>query len=70
MVRHGVPARDGLVLRPLGEFVLAAGVRGFGFFDDEVGGEHAGGDFAAVGAVADEAVDEAGTFGWLRWVSV
>jgi hypothetical protein len=28
-----------------------------GVGDDEVGGEHGGGDFVAVGAVADEAVD-------------
>lgn len=33
-----------------------------GVFDDEVGGEHGGGDFAAVGAVADEGVDEVGAF--------
>lgn len=33
-----------------------------GVEDGEVGGEHGGGDFAAVGAVADEGVDEARGF--------
>ena len=33
-----------------------------GVEDGEVGGEHRGGDLAAVGAVADERVDEAGRF--------
>lgn len=33
--------------------------------DGEVGGEHAGCDLVAVGAIADESVDEAGGFGGL-----
>ena len=33
--------------------------------DDEVGGEHAGGDLAAVVAVADEGVNEVGGRGGL-----
>jgi hypothetical protein len=47
-------------------------VHGFGLLDDEVGGEHGGGDFAAVAAVADEGVDEAGGGCWLVgwWVSL
>lgn len=57
VVLHRVAARDGLGLRELGELVAAAHVRGFGRFDDEVGGEHRGGDLAAVAAVADEGVD-------------
>lgn len=36
-----------------------------GVGDGEVGCEHGGGDFAAVGAVADKSVDEAWTRGWL-----
>ena len=57
MILHGVAAFDGLALRELGELVAAAHVRRFGRLDDEVGGEHRGGDFAAVAAVADEGVD-------------
>lgn len=36
-----------------------------GICDGEVGCEHGCGDFVAVGTIADEAVDETGTFGWL-----
>lgn len=32
--------------------------------DGEVRGEHGGGDFAAVGAVADESAEETGGLGW------
>lgn len=58
MVFHGITRSDGLVLRELGELALPAGVLNRGATDDEVGGEHAGSDFAAVGAVADEGVDQ------------
>jgi hypothetical protein len=54
VVLHSVAALDSLVLRELGELVTAADVFGLGGFDGEVAGEHARGDFAAVGAVADE----------------
>ena len=54
MVLHRVAAFDGFALREFGELVPAADVFGFAGEDGEVGGEHAGGDFAAVVAVADE----------------
>jgi len=57
VVLHGVAALDRLALREFGELVAAAHVHGFGLLDDEVGGEHGSGDFAAVAAVADEGVD-------------
>lgn len=57
MVLHGVAALDGLALREFGEQFAAADVLGGGGEDGEVAGEHAGGDFAAVGAVADERGD-------------
>jgi hypothetical protein len=57
VVLHRVAARDRLALRELGELVAAARVHRLGLLDDEVGGEHRGGDLAAVAAVADEGVD-------------
>ncbi len=60
VVGHGSVQADAVVLAPGLEVVLAAQVLQVGVGDDEVGGEHGGGDFAAVGAVADEGVDEAG----------
>lgn len=48
------------------EIVAAAQVLEVSIKNGEVGGEHGGGDFAAVFAVADEGVDHAGLFGWLR----
>ena len=36
--------------------------------DDEVGCEHGCGNFAAVGAVADEAVDQSWGLGWLGFL--
>ncbi len=50
VVGHVVPGGDGLALAVLREFVLAFDVLERAVFDDEVGGEHGGGDFAAVGA--------------------
>ena len=57
VVCHCISCRDGVRLRVFGEELLAAGVRGGGSGDDEVGGEHRRGDFVAVRAVADEGVD-------------
>lgn len=57
VVFHRIAGLDGFVLREFGELLTAALVSGFGGLDDEVGGEHGGGDFAAVGAGADEGVD-------------
>jgi hypothetical protein len=57
VVLHRVAAGDGLALRELGELVAAADVDRLGLLGDEVGGEHRGGDLAAVAAVADEGVD-------------
>ncbi len=54
MVLHSIAALDGFALRELGELVAATDMFGLGGFDGEVAGEHARGDFAAVGAVADE----------------
>ena len=65
MVRHLVPTADGLRLREGLELVLPTQVLEVLVGDDEVGGEHGGGDLVAVGAVADEAVDEAGRGGGL-----
>ena len=43
-----------------------------GVVDDEVGGEHGGGDFVAVATVADEAIDQTwlirGLWGDFSWV--
>ena len=65
VVGHGVAGADGARLGEGREPVAAAQVREVGVGDGEVGGEHGGGDLVAVGAVADEAVDEAGGLGWL-----
>lgn len=62
VVGHGVAGGDGLVLAVLRELVLAAEVLHGVVGDDEVRREHGGSDLAAVGAVADEGVDEAGGF--------
>lgn len=70
VVRHLVAGGDGLARGVLLQLVLAAGVLHLAVLDDEVGGEHGGGDLATVGAVADEGVDEAGLLGWLFLVSV
>ena len=56
VIRHIAARSDGLRLAPGFEVVAAAEVFEVGVGDDEVGGEHGGGDFAAVGAVADEGV--------------
>lgn len=57
-VLHRVARRGRLVLLEARELVLAAQVFEVRVSDDEVGGEHGGGDFAAVGAVAEECVHE------------
>lgn len=71
VVLHRVAAGDRLALRELRELVAAAHVLRRGVLDDEVGGEHRGGDLAAVGAVADEGVHVARLFEGLGrcWVS-
>lgn len=51
---HIVPAGDGLLHVELGDLVFAADEFEGVVLDDEVGGEHGGGDFAIIGAVAYE----------------
>lgn len=65
VVGHGVARGDGTRLAEGLQVVLAAEVLEVRVGDGEVGCEHGRGDFAAVGAVADEAVDQAGALGWL-----
>ena len=65
VVGHGVARGDGAGLAKGLQVVAAAQVPEVLVRDGEVGREHGGGDFAAVGAVADEAVDQAGALGWL-----
>lgn len=70
-VRHRVVLafffdKDGLVLAPRFWVGLAAEVREVRVEDGEVGGEHGGCEFVAVGAIAEEAANEAGTMGGLR----
>lgn len=57
VVLHDITRLDGLALCELGELVAAADVGSLILANDEVGGEHGGGDFAAVVARADEGVD-------------
>jgi len=64
IIRHGVGCGDGLVLREGCQVLLSAGMLQVLVVDDEVRGEHASGDLPAVGAVADEGVDETGLIGW------
>ena len=66
MVRHRVARGNGLAIAPGLEVVTAAEVLEVGVVDGEVGGMHGGGYFVAVGAVADEGVDEAGALCWLK----
>lgn len=65
MVGHGVAGGDGARLAEGFQIVAAADVLEVSGGDGEVGGEHGGGDFAAVGAVADEGVEEGWALGWL-----
>ena len=65
MIGHGAPGGDGVVLGEGFEVGSAAEVLEVGVGDGEVGGEHGGGDFVAVGAVADEGGEEARAVGWL-----
>ena len=65
MIRHGIVRCDGLGLRELGQLGFPADVLDRGGGDDEVGGEHRCGDFAAVGTVAYEGVDQIGLRCWL-----
>ena len=65
VIGHGVARSDGTRLAKGLQVVAAAHVLEVGVRDGEVGREHGGGDFAAVGAVADEAVDQTGALGRL-----
>lgn len=57
VIGHFVPGFDGLRLAEAFQVVSPADVFQVRVGDDEVGCEHGGCDFAAVGAVADERVD-------------
>ena len=65
VIGHGVARGDGTGLAKGLQVFAAAQVPEVSVRDGEVGREHGRGDFAAVGAVADEAVDQAGALGWL-----
>lgn len=65
VIGHGVAGADGAVLAERLEVVAAAQVLQVRVGDGEVGCEHGRRDLAAVGAVADEGGDQAGTLGWL-----
>ena len=65
VVGHLAARGDGFGLAPGGQVVAAAEVLEVGVGHGEVGGEHGGGDFVAVAAVADEGVEETGALGWL-----
>ena len=62
VVRHVVARRRGVAARVPRELVLAADGAERGVLDAEERGEHGGGDFAAVGAVADVRVAYVGAF--------
>ncbi len=64
-IGHVVAGAYGTLLAPCLEGVAAAQVLEVRVGDGEVGCEHGGGDFVAVGAVADEGVDQAGALGRL-----
>ncbi|KAF7966236.1 hypothetical protein HWV62_39459 [Athelia sp. TMB] len=66
VVGHGVARLDGARLAPGREVIAAAQVLQVRIVDGEVGCEHGRRDFAAVRAVADEGVDQAGAFDWLE----
>lgn len=59
VVGHPLARGDGARLAVRGQVLAAAHVREMRVQDGEVRGEHRGGDFAAVRAVADEGADEA-----------
>jgi hypothetical protein len=75
VVGHGVARLDGVRgngarLAESLQVFAAAQVLQVRVGDGEVGCEHGRGDFVAVGAVADEAADQARAMGWLggwRW---
>lgn len=68
VVGHGLARGDAALLAKGLEVVAAARVLEVLVRDGEVGREHGGGDFVAVGAVADEAVDQPRALGGLRGV--
>ena len=65
VVGHGVARGDGARLAKGLKVVAAAQVLEVRVGDGEVGCEHGRGDFAAVRAVTDEAINQARALGWL-----
>ena len=69
IVGHVVARGDTARLAEGFQIVAAADVLEVRVRDGKVGCEHGRGDFAAVGAIADEGVDQAWALGWLGvWV--
>lgn len=69
VVGHEVAPADGARLTESLQVLAAANVPQVRVRDGEVGSEHGSGDFAAIGAVADEGVDQAVPVGRLEIVS-
>ena len=65
VIGHSVAGGDGPGLAEGLEVVSATKVLHVCIVYNEVGGEHGGGDFAAIAAVADETIDKAWALGWL-----
>ena len=65
VVGHGVARGDGTRLAKSFQVVAAAHVLEVGVGDGEVRCEHGRGDFAAIPAVADEAIYQTGALSWL-----
>lgn len=70
VVGHVVARANRLGLAIRRQIVAATLVRQVGIVDGEVGCEHGRGDLAAVGAVADEGVDQSGFFSWLQHIRI
>ena len=66
MVGHGISRPDGARPAKGGEVFAAAYMGQVRIGDGKVGGEHGGGNFAAVRAVADKRLDDAGALGRLE----
>lgn len=56
VIGHCVASEDGVLPRELGHLLSASDVIQSGVIDDEVGGEHRGGEFVTVVTIADERV--------------
>lgn len=65
IIGHVVARGDRVRLAEGFQIVAAADVLEVRVGDGKVGCEHGRGDFAAVGAIADEGVDQARALGWL-----